>query len=80
MSCVNWIGRKNKKHDLTLTTKKQAESKTKVSVAVNYVSINTKELKNIEKFTFIFIGVGPYFDVRYACFFPIHNSYHEHFC
>ena len=25
------------------------------------------------------IGVGPCFNVKYACFFPIHNDYHQNF-
>ena len=42
-----------------------------VQVSVNYVSIKTKQLKNIKISTFIFVGGGPYFDVKYACLFPI---------
>ena len=30
-----------------------------VNVTINYVSIKTKQLKNIKIFIFIFVGVGP---------------------
>ena len=46
-----------------------------VHVAVSYVSVKTKQLKNIKKSTFIFVGVGPYFDFKHACLFPIHEGY-----
>ena len=47
-----------------------------VRVAVNYVRIKTKQLKNIKISPFIIVGVGPYFGVKYTCLFPIHNGYH----
>ena len=50
-----------------------------VQVAVNYVSIKAKQLKNIKISTFIFVGGGYYFDVKYACLFPIHNGYQQNF-
>ena len=40
-----------------------------VHVAVNYVSIKA----NIKIFTFIFAGVGPNFDVKYACLIYAHT-------
>ena len=49
----------------------------KNSIAVNYVIIKTKQLKNIAILTFLSVGVGLYFDIKYACFFPIHNRYHQ---
>ena len=51
---------------IKLLQQKQAESKTKVCVAVNYVSIKPKQLKNIKISTFIFVRVGSYFDDKYA--------------
>ena len=50
-----------------------------VQVAVNYVCTKTKQLNNIKISTFIFVGGGPYFDVKYGCLFPIHNGYHQNF-
>ena len=58
---------------------KQAESRTKVHVEVKSVSVETKQLKSIKISTFIFVGVRPYFDVKYACLFPICNGYHQTF-
>ena len=35
-----------------------------VNIAINFISIKTKQLKKIKIFTFIFAGVGPHFDVK----------------
>ena len=79
MSCINWIGGKRQNTWSNSYNNKQAESKTKVHVAVNYVSIKTKQLKNIRMHTFRLVEAEPYFDVKYACLFPIHNGYHQNF-
>lgn len=50
-----------------------------VYVAVNNVSIKTKHLKNTKKPILIFVGVKPYFGIEYACYFQIHNGYHQTF-
>ena len=48
-----------------------------VHIAVNNISIKTKQLKNIEISTFISVGVGTYFNVKYTCFFLTHNNNHQ---
>ena len=58
---------------------KSTRLKTKVHVAINYVSIKTKQLKNIEISPFIYVGIELYFDIRYTCFFLIHNCYDQNF-
>ena len=50
-----------------------------VNVASNCVNVIIKQLENIKIITFTFAEVGPYFDVKCACFFPIHNDYHQNF-
>ena len=62
---MNLIGGKRQNTLSISCNKKQAESKTKIHVAVTYDSINTKQLKNIEISTIISVGVGPHFDVKY---------------
>ena len=51
--------------------------KVHVHIAVNNISIKTKQLKNIEISTFISVGVGTYFNVKYTCFFPTHNNNYQ---
>ena len=46
---------------------KSTRSKTKVHVAINYVSIKTKQLKNIEISTCIYVGIGLYFVPDFEC-------------
>ena len=79
MRCVNWIGGKQQNTQSNFRNKKQTESKAKVHVAVNYASIKTKQLKNIGLSTFITVGVGLNVDIKYACFFPVSNGYHQNF-
>lgn len=50
-----------------------------VHVAVNNVSIKTKHLKNTKKPILIFVGVKPYFGIECACYFPVHDGYHQTF-
>ena len=50
-----------------------------VHVAVNNVSIKTKLLKNTKKPILIFVGVKPYLGIECACYFPIHDGYHQTF-
>ena len=50
-----------------------------VHVAVNNVSIKTKHFKNTKKPILIFVGVKPYFGIECACYFPIHDGYHQTF-
>ena len=35
--------------------------------------------KGFETSIVIFVGVGPHFDVKYACLFPINKGYNQNF-
>ena len=70
--CINWIGGGTTKYLIKLLA-------VAVQVVVNYASIKTMQLKNTKISTFIFVEGEPYFDVKYAYLFPIHNGYHQTF-
>lgn len=48
-------------------------------IPVKYFSVKTNQFKNVKISTLIFVGVGPYFNVKYAYLFPICNGYHRNF-